>query len=140
MAIDKLDQGLGIYYKKELVFDENPVIYLPRHLYKLSRYKNQIYGNLWVAYVSSTTTDEDPKADTMFEAFIISEVEGELKVIGTMIRFKNRSTMKVEGWKASVYNPSDLDVQKFGEFIETERYFEPSNRDNFSLEEYLKDK
>ncbi|WP_159476653.1 hypothetical protein [Chryseobacterium sp. 18068] len=48
--------------------------------------------------------------------------------------------MKVEGWKSSVYNPSDLDINKLGEFISTERYFEPGNRDNFSLEEYFKDK
>ena len=47
---------------------------------------------------------------------------------------------KVEGWKSSVYNPSDLDINKLGEFISTERYFEPGNRDDFSLEEYLKDK
>lgn len=140
MAIDRLDQGLGIYYKKELVFDENPVKYKPRHLYKLSTYINEIYGDIYVAYVSSTTTDTDPKADTIFEGFIVGEIEDELKIIGTMVRYKNRSTMKVEGWKPSVYNPSDLDINKLGKFISTERYSEPSNRDNFSLEEYLKDK
>lgn len=71
---------------------------------------------------------------------MLGKVEDELKVIGTMMRHKNRSTMKVEGWKASIYNPSDLDIKKLGGFIATERYFEPGNRDNFSLEEYLKDK
>lgn len=140
MAIDRLDQGLGSYYKKELVFDENAVKYKPRHLYKLSTYINEIYGDIYVAYVSSTTTDTDPKADTIFEGFIVGEIEDELKIIGTMVRYKNRSTMKVEGWKPSVYNPSDLDINKLGKFISTERYSEPSNRDNFSLEEYLKDK
>lgn len=142
MAIKDLDEGLGIFEEKELIEEENPTIYRPRHLYKISTYKNEIYDNIYVAYVSNITTDPDPDPllGTVFEAFIISEIENELKVIGTMVRYKNRSTMKVEGWKASVYNPSDLDNNKLGEFISTERYFEPGNRDNFSLEEYLKDK
>lgn len=140
MAINDLDEGLGIFEETELIEEENPTIYKSRHLYKLSIYKNPIYGEIWIAYVSSTTTDTDPKADTIFEAFIISEVYNELKIIGTMMRYKNRSTMKVEGWKASVYNPSDLDIEKLGDFISTERYFEPGNYDNFSLNEYLKDK
>jgi hypothetical protein len=140
MAIEDLDESLGILQRSELDKEDNPKTYKPRHLYKLSAYKNEIYGNIWVAYVSSTTTDSDPKSGTIFEAFIIGEIENNLKVIATMIRYKNRSTMKVEGWKASVYNPSDLDIKKLGEFVSTERYSEPGDRDNFSLEEYLKDK
>lgn len=90
--------------------------------------------------LQSTATETDPNSYTIFEAFIIGTVEGELKVIGTMMRHKNRSTMKVEGWNASIYNPSDLDIKKLGGFVATERYSEPANRDNFSLEEYFKDK
>ncbi|MFC3158008.1 hypothetical protein SAMN05443633_104350 [Chryseobacterium arachidis] len=148
MAIEGVEKGLGIsertdfgiFTRTEKEIADNPITYKPRHLYKLSAYKNEIYGDIWVAYVSSTTTDSDPKAYTIFEAFMISEIEDELRIIGTMIKYKNRSTMKVEGWKASVYNPSDLDIKKLGEFIETERYLEPGNRDGFSLDEYLKDK
>lgn len=142
MAIHDLDEGLGIFEETELTEEENPTIYKPRHLYKISIYKNEIYEDIFVAYVSNITTDPDPDPllGTIFEAFIINDIENELKIIGTMARYKNRSTMKVEGWKANVYNPSDLDISKLGEFISTERYCEPGNRDDFSLEEYLKDK
>jgi hypothetical protein len=139
MAIDNLDESLGILQRSKLDKEEVPTTYKPRHLYKLSSYKNKIYGDIWVAYASSTTTDTDPKYDTIFEAFIISEIENELKIIGTMTRHKNRLTMIVQGWKGSVYNPSNLDIKKLGKFVATERYFEPGNYDNFSLNEYLKD-
>ncbi len=147
MAIDRVGKGLGIsertdfgiFERSEKERTENPIIYKPRHLYKISNYKNAIYGDIWVAYVSSTTTDSDPKSKTIFEAFIIGEVENELKVIGTMTKYKNRSTMVVIGWKASIYNPSDLDIKKLGKFVATERFIEPGNYDNFSLNEYLKD-
>lgn len=72
-----------------------------------------------------------------FEGFIISE--NELKVIGKMITNTDRLNMNITGWRSNIYNPYDLDIKKLGKFIETERYAEPSNRDNFSLEEYLKD-
>ena len=139
MAIDDLDEGLGIFEEEKLTVEENPTIYKPRHLYKLCTYKNKTYGDIWVAYVSSTTTNNDPKSKTIFEAFIISEIENELKIIGTMSRHKNRTTMAVMGWKGSIYNPSDLDSKKLGKFVATERYFEPGNYDNFSLNEYLKE-
>ncbi len=140
MAIDELDQGLGIYYKKELVFDENPIIYKPRHLYKLSSYKNKIYGDIWVAYVSIKNPIGEPYKGLFSDGFIICEIENKLKIIGTMGVKLNSLTMKVMGWKGNVYNPSDLDIKKLGKFTATERYFEPNNRDNFSLTEYLKDK
>lgn len=140
MAIEDLDESLGILQRNELDQEDHPTTYQPRYLYKLSAYKNQIYGDIWVAYASSTATETDPNSYTIFEAFIVGKIEDELKVIGTMMRHKNRSTMKVEDWKASIYNPSDLDIKKLGGSIATERYFQPSNRDDFSLEEYLKDK
>ncbi len=139
LAIDRVGKGFGIYERDELTPNENPTTYTPRHLYKLSAYNHPVYGDIWVAYASSTTTDSDPKADTIFEAFIVGEVEHDLKVIGTMTRYKDRATMKVKGWKGSAYNPKDLDIKKLGKFLGTERLHEPGNYDDFSLKEYLKD-
>lgn len=140
MAIDDLDEGLGIFEEDELTEEENPIIYKPRHLYKLSSYKNQIYGEIWVAYVSIKNPIVEPDKNRLTDGFIISQIENEFKIIGTMGIKLNSATMAVMGWKGSVYNPSDLNIKKLGKFVEAERYFEPTNRDNFSLEEYLRDK
>lgn len=52
MAIEDLDESLGILQRNELDREDHPTTYQPRHLYKLSAYKNQIYGDIWVAYAS----------------------------------------------------------------------------------------
>ncbi|MFP9115642.1 hypothetical protein ACLI1A_17010 [Flavobacterium sp. RHBU_3] len=139
MAIDELDEGLGIFEEDSLTEKENPIEYVPRHLYKLSTYQNKNYGDIWVAYTSIQNPTDKPVENIISEGFIIAQIEKELKIIGTMSTYLNRSTMAVMGWKASIYNPSDLDIKKLGKFILTERYSEPSNYDNFSLNEYLKD-
>lgn len=130
----------GIFKRTAKEISENPLSYKPRHLYKLSFYKNEIYGDIWVAYVSVKNPSIEPKSDVFFQGFILAYVNNGLKAIGTMVTEKNRSTMKVDGWRASPYNPSDLDINILGGFISTERYFEPNNRDDFSLEEFFKDK
>ena len=140
MATDNMDESLGILQREKLDEEDSPISYKPRHLFKLSEYKNKIYGDIWVAYVSIINPRREINKSVFLEGFIIGEIGNELKIIGKMIINTNRSNMKVEGWKSSVYNPSDLDINKLGEFISTERYFEPGNRDDFSLEEYLKDK
>ena len=147
MAIERVGKGLGIYEMTDFgIFErtekertENPLIYKPRHLYKLSAYKNKIYGDIWVAYVSIKNPIGEPYKGLLSDGFIIGEIENNLKIIGTMGVKLNSSTMKAMGWKGSIYNPSDLDIKKLGKFLGTERYFEPSNRDDFSLDEYLKD-
>ncbi|WP_153393866.1 hypothetical protein [Chryseobacterium vaccae] len=148
MAIEQVGKGLGIsertdfgiFKRTEKEIAENPLTNTPRHLYKLSSYQNKMYGNIWVAYVSSTNPRREINKSVFFEGFITGTIGNELKIIGKMIINTNRLTMAVTGWKGNVYNPSDLDVKKIGKFIETERYSEPGNRDNFSLNEYWKDK
>ena len=148
MAIEGVEKNLGIsertdfgiFKRTEKEITENPLINKPRYLYKLSAYKNKIYGDIWVAYVSNTNPRREINKSVIFECFIICEIENELKIIGKMIINTSRLNMVVTGWKAGIHNPSDLDIKKLGKFIETERYSEPGNRDNFSLEEYLKDK
>lgn len=148
MAIDGVEKDLGvsertdfgIFERTEKEIIENPLINKPRHLYKLSAYKNKTYGDIWVAYVSNPNPRREINKSVFFEGFIIGEIKNELKIIGKMIINTNRLNMVVTGWKAGVYNPSDLDINKLGKFVSAERYSEPGNRDNFSLEEYLKDK
>ncbi|MFC0426261.1 hypothetical protein [Chryseobacterium scophthalmum] len=70
----------------------------------------------------------------------MSEIDNEFKIIGIMGVKLNNLTMNVTGWKGNIYNHSGLDIKKRGKFVSTERYSEPDNRDDFSLNEYLKDK
>ena len=148
MAIERVEKGLGIYEMTDFgIFErsekertENPIIYQPRHLYKLSTYKNKTYGDIWVAYVSIKNPIVEPDKNRLTDGFIISQIGNEFKIIGTMGIKLSSTTMAVMGWKGSVYNPSDLNIKKLGKFVATERYFEPSNYDNFSLNEYLKEK
>ena len=148
MAIEGVEKGLGIsertdfgiFKRTEKEIAENPLIIRPRHLYKLSAYKNKIYGDIWVAYVSIKNPVGNPNESVFSDGFIMSEIDNEFKIIGIMGVKLNNLTMNATGWKGSVYNPSELDIKKLGEFVSTERYSEPDNRAGFSLEEYLKDK
>jgi len=140
MAIDDLDESLGILKTSQVKKEDKPMVYQPRYLFKLSAYKNKIYDDVWVAYASIKNPISKAKESVISHGFIIAEIEGELKIIGTMMIYKNRSTMKIEGWRESMYNPSDLDISNFGEFVAVERYSEPGDYDDFSLKEYLKDK
>lgn len=148
MATERAAKGLGISERTDFgIFTrtaeeikENPLINKPRHLYKLSRYKNKMHGDVWVAHVSNPNPRREIAKRLFFEGFIISKIENELKIIGKMIINSNRLTTAVNGWKGNVYNPSDLDMNKLGEFISLERYFGPGKRDDFSLVEYFKDK
>ena len=130
---------LGIFKRTEQEIAENPLICKPRYLYKLSKYKNKTYDEIWVAYLSTKNPVGKPGDVVISDSFIISEVENNFKLIGVMGLKLNDLTMKVNVWKGNIYNPSDLDIKKPGEFISGERYCQPGNYDNFSLEEYLKD-
>ena len=121
------------YYKKNLGPRNT------RHLYKLSHYKNEVYEDVWVSYMSGTNPADKPEESRLFEGFIISEVGGELKIIGAIIVSMDEMTMDRTGWEESVYNPDDLDINNLGQFVETQRYAEPRD-DGFSMEEYLADK
>lgn len=130
----------GIFKRTEKEIAENPLINKPLHLYKLSAYKNKMYDEIWVAYVSTKNPIGEPNKSVFSNGFIMSEIDNEFKIIGIMGVKLNNLTMNVTGWKGNIYNPSDLDIKKRGKFVSTERYSEPDNRDSFSLNEYLNDK
>lgn len=148
MSIDRVGKGLGvsertdlgIFKRTEQEIAENPLINKPRYLYKLSSYKHKIYNEIWVAYLSLKNPVGKPDEVVFSDGFIIGKIENNFKLIGLMGVKLNNLTMEVNGWKGNIYNPSDFDINKPGKFIKTERLMEPANYDNFSLEEYLKDK
>lgn len=141
MAIDELDESLGILQRTEVNNKETPKTCKPRYLYKLSSYSNKVYGDIWVAYASNNNPfGEGPQLHALSEGFILAEIDDEMKIIGMMYTKLNSLTLVTTGWTKSVYNPSDLDIKKLGKFIVTERYAEPANYDNWSLEEYLKER
>ena len=69
MAIDDLDESLGILQSDKLDTEEISTNYKPRHLYKLSSYKNKVYGDIWVAYVSSTNPRSEINKSVFFSGF-----------------------------------------------------------------------
>lgn len=87
MAIKGVEKGLGIsertdfgiFTRTEKEITENPLINKPRHLYKLSAYKNKIHGDIWVAYVSIKNPISEPNESIISDGFIISEIENEFK-------------------------------------------------------------
>ena len=139
LGTNDMDEAFGIFEEDELDNEENPTKYKPGYLFKLSLYRNEIYGNIWVAYTSYKNPRNEPHKSGINRAFIISLIDSHLKVIGLMSVALSESEMKPVGWSKSIYNPSNLDINNLGEFVTTERYNEPFD-DGFSLQDYLANK
>ncbi|NOQ71751.1 MAG: hypothetical protein GQ574_07115 [Crocinitomix sp.] len=139
MAITDLDEGFGILIEDELDQEEYQQKYMAGHLFKLSSYKNSVYGNIWIAYASGKSPRRDPKKGGFWRGYVISTIDDQLKIIGLMSVALSEMDMEPVGWDKSVYNPADLNINNFGEFIATERYDEPKD-DGFSVQDYLKAK
>lgn len=139
MATDDMDEAFGVFEEDELDLESEPTTYNPGYLFKLSKYSNREFGNIWVAYTSYKNPFGEPNNTSFARAFIISKFDKEFKIIGVMSVALNESTLEPVGWKKSVYNPPNLNIHDLGEFIAAERYFEPKD-DGFSLQDYLADK
>lgn len=137
MGTDDMDEAFGIFEEDELKDESDPMTYTPRHLFKLSSYKNKSYGDLWVAYCS--VKNPNGRKAGILNAYIVSKIKGDLKVIGLMSVALDEMNMEPSHWKPSVYNPEDLDINNLGDFVATERYQEPKD-DGFSMEDYLANK
>lgn len=140
MADESMNEAFGIILKSRLRAEENPVTHVSGYIFKIGEYKHKTFGKIWVAYTSYENPIASQDKTSLTRAFIISEINGELKIVGAMSVALNQFNLKPTGWKGSVYNPSDLDIDNLGEFVAVERYAEPENYDDFSLNEYLKDK
>ncbi|NOQ71021.1 MAG: hypothetical protein GQ574_03405 [Crocinitomix sp.] len=139
MAIDDLNEGFGILRKKKLRQKDEPQKYMPGHLFKLSLYSNDIYGDMWIAYASGRSSISDPKGHGFWRGYIISTIDDKLKIIGLMSVVLSEMDMEPVGWGKSLYNPANLNINDFGEFVGTERYDTPED-DGFSIQDYLEDK
>ena len=138
LAIEELDEAFGIFKENELRHYDNPMKCNPRHIFKLSRYKNLQYGDIWVAYASMKNPNHQTPGG-LSEGYIMSEINNKFKITGLMSVALDELYMEPTEWKASMYNPSNIDIHDLGKLIQTERYEQPED-DGFSLEDYMEDK
>ena len=139
-CIKECDNRLGVvtpirvmddsYYEKR----QNVQYIIPRHLYKISKYKNPKYEEVYLVYVSIFINSERVK--NYFEmtyCFMVVKLEGKYKIISQwMIDLDNK-----KNWIFSFGDP-DIDINSPGEFQETERYLDPIN-DEDGMEKFKKD-
>lgn len=101
-----------------------------RHLYKISEYKNETFGKIWIAYVS-VANPVVGITKLLSHYFAIAYVTGQLKIIARFAidpdTYKWRFT---KGERNIILNKKN--------FVAAERYTSPTNED-WSIEEYLKD-
>ncbi|WP_196887663.1 hypothetical protein [Aureivirga sp. CE67] len=140
--IEDLKESFGMVYLSEPKDDEfyNDVKYSslptnPRHLFKISHYKNEKYGDLYLAYVSNTNADEYTLHYSL--CFFITEIDGHLKIIKEYFRSLNEYDYTYD-WAEGV-GIEYVTFETAGEFISCERYLEP-NGCEFSMKDYLTNK
>ena len=107
---------------------------VPRHLYKISKYKNIKYGEIYLVYVSLFIDSERRKNyfDLTY-CFIVTKLEGQYKIISQwMVDLDNEKK-----WLFS-FGDTDVKINRPGEFIETERYIEPIH-DEEGMAKYKRD-
>ena len=103
----------------------------PRYLFKISEYKNDVFGSMWVAYVSVANPVEG-EAKLLSSYFAIAYDSGQLKMVA---RFHMDSD--TYQWRFTKGDRSVAAVKE-NDFIATERYTSPA-LEEWSVSEYLKD-
>ncbi|WEK71304.1 MAG: hypothetical protein P0Y62_07020 [Candidatus Chryseobacterium colombiense] len=104
----------------------------PRYLFKISEYTHEKYGTVWACYVSFFNPDESMKK--IKECFLIASINEELKIVSDFIVSSDAKEWRhVDGDE-----DKSLRLHNLGKPVKVERYLEPT--DEWSLEEYLKDK
>ncbi|MCX8525613.1 hypothetical protein OF897_16995 [Chryseobacterium formosus] len=103
-----------------------------RHIYKISQYKDDKYGDVYVAYVSERNPD-----DEIFlygECLFVTSIDSELKII------KNYTFGEDRGKDKFVANQGlkDISFKTLKKPINIERYLEPVD-DEDGMEHYSKD-
>ncbi len=125
--------GLPVLEKPapDFFYDENAPYPTSRHLYKISHYQNNNYGNLWACYVS---VDNPGIGQTkiLHSCFIVASIDENLKIVAQFN--PDRDTGK---W-VFVGGDRDLKMYKLGKLLSIERYLEPVN-DAWGIEQYKKD-
>ncbi|UKB81183.1 hypothetical protein [Chryseobacterium sp. MEBOG07] len=117
------------FYEEVKEFEE-PIN--PRHLFKISEYNNEKYNTVWACYVSIPNPSANTKKLT--NSFLVAEIDQSLKIIAKMGVEPDTRKWKFYGGDED----NGLRIHNLGTPIKVERYLEPT--DEWSLEEYLKDK
>jgi hypothetical protein len=113
----------------------------PRHIFKISHYQNDRYGDVFVAYVSYQNPDID--WFKLFDAFFIGKIDEEWKIIKdyTFAPDDYIKPIDIPHWsdEHNFDHNENLNFKNVGKLISIERYLEPVNSDKWGLKEYYKD-
>ncbi|WP_196887669.1 hypothetical protein [Aureivirga sp. CE67] len=141
--IEDLKESFGMVYLSEPKDDEfyNDVKYSslptnPRHLFKISHYKNKKYGDLYLTYVSIDNPNSS-YSQNYFMCLCITFIDDKLKIIKRFI-FSEDEVTEEKYWRESE-GVNDLFFGNLGTFISCERCLEPKHCE-FSMKDYLTDK
>ncbi|KAB1231345.1 hypothetical protein [Chryseobacterium viscerum] len=128
--------GLGLPVltspKPDIFYEDNPSYPASRHLFKISEYNNEKYNTVWACYVSIPNPSASTKKLT--NCFLVAEIDQSLKIIAKMGVEPDTRKWKFYGGDED----NGLRIHNLGTPVKVERYLEPT--DEWSLEEYLKDK
>ncbi|MFC3158690.1 hypothetical protein SAMN05443633_12057 [Chryseobacterium arachidis] len=118
--------------KPDIFYEDEPANPVSRHLFKVSEYNNEKYSTVWTCYVSIPNPSATTKKIT--NCFLVAKIEDNLKVIAKMGVEPDTRKWKFYGGDED----ESLRLHNLGKPVKVERYLEPT--DEWSLEEYLKDK
>lgn len=104
----------------------------PRYLYKISEYNHAVYGKLWACYVSVANPIQD-KVKSIFDCFIVGQVNGNLKIVADFIPDSDSTQWTFVG------GDRNIKYYELGEPVAIERLLEPVVNE-WSIEEYLQER
>jgi len=105
----------------------------PRHLYKISRYEDKIYGSVYVAYVSEKNPDDEIFLYGV--CIFVTEIKGGLKIIK---KYSFGDSMRIKDKFEAGVGLNDISFETLGKPVAIERYKEPKD-DEDAMEHYLMD-
>ncbi len=124
MVIEQLNVGLIDKLKDEDFYElyEDQSDFRLRHLLKISGYKHNIYGDVWIAYVSQS--NPRPKRKYLKEAIFIIKENGGFKVARTYIYSMYDTGGEKYNWEG-LGGYRDLTFESAEGPVAIERYQEP---------------
>jgi len=130
--------GLGLPIlsnpKPDFFYDENTPYPNIRHLYKISKYKNNKYGTIWACYISNPNP-KNSSVRMLTKCFIITKQNEGFKIISEQGIDPNTNKWYFYGGDED----NSLRIHSLGTPIQIDRYLEPVNHD-IGLEFYNKNK
>lgn len=129
--MNEITVGLGVPVldkeKPDFFYDEEEVSKV-RHIYKITHYENDKYGELWSCYVSKSAPYKEIK--TIGNCYVVANIDGELKMVSEYIEYED-----TKRWRR-VGGDEDLsDLYNLGKIISIERLLAPED-DEWSMEQY----